>query len=605
MAINSAVNIDINVDGTATVNQAASAYEDLGDAVSKTQLEAERLAQQFGINDKRTQEAIKVAGRYKQEMEQLDFAIDAARGGTDQFFRATQGVVAGFEVAAGAAAIFGGESEELEKILIKVQGAMALSQGLKDFNEFLPAIKNVTRAFTGPLTKAVQGFGKATKAALAASGIGLLVVALGSIVAYWDEIKAAVSGVSDEQKKLLADQEASAALAQEQLDDISSQENILRQQGKTEQQILNLKIAAAKNAIVALEAQLQTQKELKQAQVDAAKRNQEITQGILRFLTAPVTILLSAVDALTAGLQKVGAIDEATNLEGTFSKSLASFIFDPEETAKEADATIKETEDNITKLKNSVAGYEMSVTKIKEDGIKKRQEAEQKAADEQKAKDDEEYERFIALEIELDEFRKRQAEERKKREDEEFEAWLEQELARAEYAEQLAQEEIERQQAIQDAKEAIFNEAQTLADAIVGLAGEQSAVGKAIALAQIGADTARALSGALANANSPTPDNVATGGLAGIAKYIALATTILSNAKRAYSILKAPAPTSGGGSAPSVARPGVPQLNAPRLQSTLNADNQLFSERRVYVTESDITTTQKKVATTQKVSLVE
>jgi len=178
-------------------------------------------------------------------------------------------------------------------------------------------------------------------------------------------------------------------------------------------------------------------------------------------------------------------------------------------------------------------------------------------------------------------------------------------LARAEYAEQLAQEEIERQQAIQDAKEAIFNEAQSLADAIVGLAGEQSAVGKAIALAQIGADTARALSGALANANSPTPDNVATGGLAGIAKYIALATTILSNAKRAYSILKAPAPTSGGGSAPSVARPGVPQLNAPRLQSTLNADNQLFSERRVYVTESDITTTQKKVATTQKVSLVE
>ena len=40
MAIETAVNIDVNVDGTSTVQQAANAYEDLGDAVSKTQLEA-------------------------------------------------------------------------------------------------------------------------------------------------------------------------------------------------------------------------------------------------------------------------------------------------------------------------------------------------------------------------------------------------------------------------------------------------------------------------------------------------------------------------------------------------------------------------------------
>ena len=97
MAINEAVNIDIDVNGVNTVKQAADAYEDLGDAVSQTQLEAEKLAQQFGINDKRTQEAIKVAGRYKQEMEQLDFAIDGARGGSARLTGAVQGIVAGFE----------------------------------------------------------------------------------------------------------------------------------------------------------------------------------------------------------------------------------------------------------------------------------------------------------------------------------------------------------------------------------------------------------------------------------------------------------------------------------------------------------------------------
>jgi DeoR/GlpR family transcriptional regulator of sugar metabolism len=146
MAINEAVNIDIDVNGTSTVKQAANAYEDLGDAVSKTQLEAEKLAQQFGINDKRTQEAIKVAGRYKQQMEDLDFAIDGARGGTDQMFRAAQGVAAGFELAAGATALFGSESEQLEKILVRVQGALVFSQGLRDLKEFTPAIKNVATA---------------------------------------------------------------------------------------------------------------------------------------------------------------------------------------------------------------------------------------------------------------------------------------------------------------------------------------------------------------------------------------------------------------------------------------------------------------------------
>ena len=90
---------------------------------------------------------------------------------------------------------------------------------------------------------------------------------------------------------------------------------------------------------------------------------------------------------------------------------------------------------------------------------------------------------------------------------------------------------------------------------------------------------------------------------AGLAAAFGLA-QIKQISNQQYQSTKAPSVNTGGGGG-AVARPGVPQLNAPRLQSTLNADNQLFSERRVYVTESDITTTQKKVATTQKVSLVE
>lgn len=146
MAIETAVKIDVDVNGIQTVQQAATVYEDLGDAVAKTQREAEALALQFGINDKRTQEAIKRAGEYKGQLELLDQAVDANRGGIDQLFRATQGVAAGFEIAAGAAAIFGTTSEDLEKILVRVQAAMIFSQGLRDLKEFAPAILNIAQA---------------------------------------------------------------------------------------------------------------------------------------------------------------------------------------------------------------------------------------------------------------------------------------------------------------------------------------------------------------------------------------------------------------------------------------------------------------------------
>jgi hypothetical protein len=209
MAIVEAISIPIGVTGQESVNDAANSYEDLGDAVAKTQREAERLATTFGINDDRTKEAIKVAGRYKQEMEQHDFAIDGARGGVDTLFRATQGVVAGFEVAAGATALFGGQSEELEKILIKVQGAMVLGQGLKDIKEFGPAVKAAT---SGTLNW-VKSLGLA-KVALAGLGIGAIVVAfqafkdqLGGIIDFFKDLSDSLGLTNFAAEELIKTQE--------------------------------------------------------------------------------------------------------------------------------------------------------------------------------------------------------------------------------------------------------------------------------------------------------------------------------------------------------------------------------------------------------------
>ena len=197
MAIETAVKIDVDVNGIQTVQQAATVYEDLGDAFANTQREAEKLALQFGINDDRTKEAIRRAGEYKGQLELLDQAIDANRGGADQLFRSVQGLAAGFEIAAGAMAIVGSQSEELEKLLLKVQGAMVLAQGLKDLSEFKGAIIGIATNIKNFLIPAFTGM----RNALISSGIGAAVIAVGALVTNFIRLKEASEEATEAQKK--------------------------------------------------------------------------------------------------------------------------------------------------------------------------------------------------------------------------------------------------------------------------------------------------------------------------------------------------------------------------------------------------------------------
>jgi len=227
---------------------------------------------------------------------------------------------------------------------------------------------------------------KGMSKALIATGIGAFVVLLGLAVAYWDDIVGLVSGVSSEQKKLNAEVEDNVAAQQEALDAISEQENSLRLQGKTEDEIRQLKIAQTEEVIKATMLQLEQMKATKKAQVEAAQRNKDIAQGIIRFLTLPLTTLLKTVDMMTAAISKIPGIDIETNLEEAFSGGIAGMIFDPEEIATEADATIEETEKALIKLKNQKDGFILQSQKADQDAADKaKADREKAAADREKA----------------------------------------------------------------------------------------------------------------------------------------------------------------------------------------------------------------------------
>src|SRR5210317_614034 len=216
-------------------------------------------------------------------------------------------------------------------------------------------ITNVTRGFKSFGRTSVASFrasiagASGLKKALIATGIGALVVAVGTIVAYWDDIVAAVNGVSQEQLDILDATEKTRDASQDILTATESSENSLKLQGKSEREIRDIKIQQTNEVILATEAMLEQQRLLKKSQIQAAKRNQDIAAGILGFLSIPMKLLLQAVDTLTYGLQQVGILKEATKLydesrAAQADMDMAKMLgFDPDEVEAEADATIKET----------------------------------------------------------------------------------------------------------------------------------------------------------------------------------------------------------------------------------------------------------------------
>lgn len=111
--------------------------------------------------------------------EQLNNTVKVARG-----------LASGFEVVQGTMALFGTESEAVEQVMIKLQAAIAIVQGLSGMEGLTKSIPALIASF-GNVTKAVKGFTSglsAMKAALIGTGIGAVAVALGAIIANWDKI---------------------------------------------------------------------------------------------------------------------------------------------------------------------------------------------------------------------------------------------------------------------------------------------------------------------------------------------------------------------------------------------------------------------------------
>ncbi len=160
-----------------------------GQSVKGLKAELRELTQQMGTLDQNSaafQNAAKKAGELQFKMKEVRDAIEQSNPEKKfvPFARAISSATSAFAGLQGAMALFGNENENLQKQMVKLQAAMALSQGLNgilearnDFAELGNLVKGkVVAAFT------------TLRGALIATGLGALVVILGTIIANWDKL---------------------------------------------------------------------------------------------------------------------------------------------------------------------------------------------------------------------------------------------------------------------------------------------------------------------------------------------------------------------------------------------------------------------------------
>ena len=142
------------------------------------------------------------AGKLKDQIGDTSQRIKTLASDTvriDTVVSAVQGITAGFQIAQGAAALFGSENEDLQKSLLKVQGAMALATGVQQVANLLNKDsilitqgQAAAQALYATAVGASTGAMKAFRIALLATGIGAAIAAVGLLIAKWDDLTAAV-----------------------------------------------------------------------------------------------------------------------------------------------------------------------------------------------------------------------------------------------------------------------------------------------------------------------------------------------------------------------------------------------------------------------------
>jgi hypothetical protein len=574
MAQNLDLNINVNTD------QAAKSVGSLKSQLREAQAEVAALSDKFGATSKEAIEAAKRAGELKDRIGDAK-ALTEAFNPDAKFKSLTSslaGVAGGFSAVQGAMALFGNESEDLQKTLVKVQSAMALSQGLQAVGESIDSFKQLGAVIK---TQVVSAF-STLRGAIIATGYGALVIGIGLLIANFDKVKETLTNLfpglikfGNQIKNLVqgitdfVGITSKAARAQDNLKSsletsnkaIDNQIKILEAQGGKEDEIYKKKRERINNQIKLIKGSTQQEKQAR----------------------ADLNTELQVLDLNEANRIKKANEDASKERKEERDKRNK----ENQEAREEAEAQEKYLLDLELKYyeKRVEQRKKLNAEIIGPDGLTDK-ERKEKEINEQKRKDEFQKEtqklteqsekeglgKILAIRAEADLQSIKDAE--------------------ATVAAKKRIDELEKQSKLETAY--------AISDIVSGLSnliGQESAAGKGIAVASATIDTYLSASSLFKNA-SANPITIVNPAY----PYLVAAPAVLSGIARVKQIMAVPIPKggSGGGSVPSISTqaPMLPQLPAAQTtnisrQSINDLGNQAV---RAYVIETDVTSNQERMA---------
>jgi len=383
MATTTEVGVKITVDGSEATQSVGSIKSQLKEAT------AELIAMREKFGDT-SDEAVKAAKKVANLKDSIgDAAAMADAFNPDAKFKAfgtaLQGVAGGFAAVQGAMGLIGSESKDVEKMLVKVNSAMALSQGINSLLEAKDGFKNlisVIKSFS-VIQKIATVAQTIFNAVMDANPIGAIIVAVTALIAgiaaltSWlmDSAEAAKQNEKavNDQTKALENQTKQLQRNGVEFNRAQSQQLALaKAQGQSVEAIRALelkladeKIAFEKSSLAVAENTLNKQKNLV-ASLKASDADEEI-------IKKQEENLKTATDLYeTQNAEYTKALDDKTDIQNRHIVEIAQA-----ETNANKEAEQKAEQDEADKVKKQ------------EEANNKRLEAQKKAQEERKKLDEE------------------------------------------------------------------------------------------------------------------------------------------------------------------------------------------------------------------------
>jgi hypothetical protein len=554
MAENLDLNINIKTAG------AEGSIGSLKKQLKEAQNEVVALSDKFGATSQQAVIAAKKAAELRDRIGDAKALTDAFN--PDQKFRALtsslSGVAGGFAAVQGAMGLFGSESENLQKTLVKVQSAMALSQGLEAVGNSIDSFKNLGTVIR---TQVVTAF-STLRGAIIATGIGALAVGLGLVVANFDKIKETINNLFPSLGQF-------ADKVKGIVQSVTDWAGITSQAARNTEELKK----ATDASIFSLDQSIK----ILQSQDDTEAEVYELKKQRIK---AQISLLTDEKDETIK--KRVELNTELTILDNQEQKRKQAIRDAEIEEAAKQEANLLQVELDAFEQRQK-ARAKMSIDAIGADGLtnKEREKAKKEDADRKKEIDSEA--QALSESMLKDGLGKTLS--------------IQAEALAASY--KLDEDNLAAKKRIDELEvESKEASAYAIADIVAGLSsiiGQNTAEGKAVAIASATIDTYLSASTIFKQAakNPITTVNPAY-------PYLMAAPALLAGIARVKSIVSVPVPNGGGGgSMPSMssAAPIAPQLPTAQVtQLNQQSINDIGNNAvRAYVVESDVTSSQERI----------